>query len=132
MVAILLRQGDRARATRIAETIHSPINDMIRASLKGAPQSEIHKHALQGVTATSFRDCETPWLVSLPLAAAGERRLALQLLRQAVEKGYCAYPALDSDPDLASIRDTPEFRQIRRKAIECQARFLQFRSQLPP
>jgi tetratricopeptide (TPR) repeat protein len=52
-----------------------------------------------------------------------QRQSALRQLRRAVEKKYCAYPALDTDPLLENVRNTPEFQEIRKAAISCYERF---------
>jgi hypothetical protein len=66
------------------------------------------------------------------VARVGEKELALRLLRRSVEMGFCPYPAIDTDPAFAGLRDTTEFRQIRQTAIDNQARFLHFRAQQTP
>jgi TolB-like protein/tRNA A-37 threonylcarbamoyl transferase component Bud32 len=53
----------------------------------------------------------------------------LYVTARAMEGGYCAYPILDTDPLLARLRSTPEFRQIRRLGAECQARFQRHRQE---
>jgi hypothetical protein len=54
------------------------------------------------------------------------------MLRIAVSRHYCSYPAMDNDPLLARIRTTPEFQQIRQAAIQCQQSFLNWRAQNAP
>lgn len=46
-------------------------------------------------------------------ALAGKTDMALRYLRLAATKGYTAPDALDSDPDLAGLRDEPAFAAIR-------------------
>jgi TolB-like protein len=50
-------------------------------------------------------------------------RAALRQLRRAVEKSYCAFPALDADPLLENVRHTPGFEEVRRSAAVCARRF---------
>jgi hypothetical protein len=52
-----------------------------------------------------------------------QRQPALRQLRRAIERNYCAYPALDTDPLLANIRNTPEFQAIRKTAVACYEKF---------
>ena len=66
------------------------------------------------------------------VAFVGEPELALRLMRRSVEMNLCPYPAIDTDPAFAGIRDRPEFRQIRQTAIQCQQRFLHWRAQNAP
>ena len=58
-------------------------------------------------------------------------KLRLGLLRQAVQGRFCSYPALDSDPLFSTLRHTTEFQEIRSAAMDCQKKFLAYRSQMP-
>jgi hypothetical protein len=78
------------------------------------------------------QDPEPVYFTSEIMAYSGENDQALRLLRRAIEKRYCAYPALDLDPAFAQLRGMPEFQKIRQEAIACQQRFLHFRSRLTP
>ena len=49
---------------------------------------------------------------------------ALRSLRKAIEKNYCAYTALQTDPLLVNLHETPEFTQLLSDAKQCQNRFL--------
>ncbi|MBI3644554.1 MAG: hypothetical protein HY233_01095 [Acidobacteriales bacterium] len=62
------------------------------------------------------------------LAFCEQRESALRLLRASVEGNYCAYPAMDTDPLFAHLREDSEFGKIRSAAIECRNRFLARRS----
>jgi TolB-like protein len=52
-----------------------------------------------------------------------QRQAALRQLRRAIEKNYCVYPALDTDPLLEHIRSTPEFQEMRKAAVSCHEKF---------
>ena len=114
---------------RIAQTLTDSSYQMLRSFLLGAPRSVIHKAAME-LAGTPSRDCETEWIIGAWAAEVGESDIALDELRRAVDKGYCAYPVIDTDPELAGVRDRPEFEHIRQAAMRCQKRFLEFRSQL--
>jgi hypothetical protein len=58
------------------------------------------------------------------LAYAGESDAALHLLREAVTGGYCAYPGIDSDPMLESIRPSTAFAEIHSLSKQCRERFV--------
>jgi hypothetical protein len=75
-----------------------------------------------------IRDSEPKYFAAGGFARCGYQDLALRLLRRAVEQNYCAYPAMEKDPLLASIRGTPEFAEIRQAGIACQQRFLAHRA----
>jgi hypothetical protein len=141
MIYTLLRKGDRAELLRFGDA--AAINDfnppdarlwlLLRATFTHAPQHEIDKLADEAVSYfLPLRDGETIYFATEVLAATGKNDDALRLLRKVLERNYCPYPALDTDPAFDAIRNTPEFRQIRQVAIDNQARFLRFRAQLPP
>ncbi|MBZ5553439.1 MAG: protein kinase [Acidobacteriia bacterium] len=48
---------------------------------------------------------------------------ALRQLRRAVEKNYCSYPGLETDPLLENVRKTPEFQEVRQSAAACSKKF---------
>ncbi len=127
-ITVLLLEGKRSEAARMAATVPGVDAQLLAPGLSGAPQSEIHRLTLQLMH--TERDCESDYFDAEFLAAMGERDLALKFLSDAVNKGYCAHPLIHSDPVLASLHDSPEFRQISQNARTCQERFLQFRSQL--
>ena len=79
-----------------------------------------------------FRDGEPPYFYAEITAAIGFDQGTLEMLRTAVNRHYCSYPALDNDPLFAGLRGTPEFQQIRQAAIQCQQSFLQWRAQNAP
>jgi tetratricopeptide (TPR) repeat protein len=45
-------------------------------------------------------------------ALSGEQEEAVQWLRRAVERGYRAYDLMRRDPDLESLRDLPDYREL--------------------
>jgi hypothetical protein len=83
-----------------------------------------------GVMAT--RDSELKYFAAANLADCGHPALALRLLRRAVEQNYCAYPTMEKDPMLASVRGTAEFAEIRKMGADCQKRFLAHRDSVKP
>ena len=137
-IFLSMRVGDRAEALRLTES--GPINrsefswlPMLRAGLAGQPQPRVHQLAVIATEAfLKLHDSEPMYVTSQMVASVGEQELALRLLRRSVEMGWSPYPAIDTDPAFAAMRVRPEFRQIRQKAIDNQARFLRFRAQLPP
>jgi serine/threonine protein kinase/tetratricopeptide (TPR) repeat protein len=138
MIFLTMREGDRAEMLRLAGS--GPTNrtetqwvPMLRASLTGQPRARVRELAVAATEETlRLRDGEPMYVTADMVAFVGEPELALRLLRRAVEMNFYPYPAMDTDPAFAGMRDTPEFRQIRQTAIDNQARFLRFRAQLPP
>jgi hypothetical protein len=50
---------------------------------------------------------------------------ASRILRRAIDRGYCAYPALDRDPLFGPLRNCPEYSAIRAQAMQCHEHFVQ-------
>jgi hypothetical protein len=76
----------------------------------------------------AVRDSELKYFLAEDLAHCGYPDLALRLLRKAVQQNYCAFPAMERNPLLASVRGTADFAEIRRMGIDCQQRFLAHRA----
>jgi TolB-like protein/tRNA A-37 threonylcarbamoyl transferase component Bud32 len=57
------------------------------------------------------------------LASCGHIAPALRLLRESIRRGYCSYPAVQTDPMLASIRRNPEYAEIAAAARACRVSF---------
>jgi hypothetical protein len=72
---------------------------------------------------------ENRYMVAADMAPCGQKELALRALKTVVEGNYCAYEALQKDPDLASLRSSPEYPQLLAEAKQCQDKFLAERSQ---
>ncbi len=54
--------------------------------------------------------------------------LAYVALRGAVTRNYCAYPQMETDPQLAKIRDMPAFAKVRSFGIAAQQHFLEHKN----
>jgi arylsulfatase len=67
---------------------------------------------LQRAVATGRVDAYAHYNLACLLARKGDREPALLALEAAVQKGYRYRPALENDPDLASLRNDPRFRKI--------------------
>jgi len=72
----------------------------------------------------ALRDPELLYYQGSVMAFCGNKDLAMRLLHSAIEKNYCALSALDFDPLLAKLRNTPEFAGLRGAANDCQKKFL--------
>ena len=68
-------------------------------------------------------DSETNYFSAMHLAYCGQKRAALEMLRRAIDGGYCSYPALDSEPFFGSVRNHPEFQSVRQAGMGCQRDF---------
>jgi hypothetical protein len=53
---------------------------------------------------------------------AWKRISAVSLIKSAIDRNYCTYEALQTDPLLAKFRETGEFRELLSAAKDCQDR----------
>jgi serine/threonine protein kinase/TolB-like protein len=114
----LVRQGKEAEARqmRAAGQVRWAGFDLLWAKVQGRP--------IEGITVEPDEDCEANYFAAGHLAYCGRTRAALDMLKRAVDGNYCAYPAIEKDPLLASLRGEPEFAEIRNAARSCQEKFL--------
>jgi len=134
-VTVLMRQGRFDEALRVAEATSNSDAWWIKVKLGivRVSHEELEAKAKNAMESTVWpRDGEPLYFASLTPAYCGVNDQALQLLRGAIDLDYCGYPAIDDDPAFNSLRNLPKFKQIRQAAIDCQQRFLRFRSQIPP
>jgi TolB-like protein len=68
-------------------------------------------------------DPENQYFFGAYMTFCGEKDIGLRLLKNSIQKGYCATSALRSDPFLSKLRGTPEFGQVASAAKACQDRF---------
>jgi serine/threonine protein kinase/tetratricopeptide (TPR) repeat protein len=130
-VFILTRQGKIAEARTVARGLGREIySPAALACFEERPLPEREALATAEVSGLlQIRDSEPKFQISTVLARCGLSDLALRLLRKAVEENFCAYPAIDTDPRFASIRNTPQFAEIRRLGMACRDRFLAHRTE---
>lgn len=135
--AILLGQGKLAEARQAIQSASpSPLNgrDLIQSCL-GSKYAPAHSpqcdQAAQKIEATAFAgaDIEPLYSVGALLSYCGQKDAAVRSLKKAVEKNYCAYTALQTDPLLVKLRGTPEFSELLSSGKQCQNRFLEQRDQ---
>jgi serine/threonine protein kinase/DNA-binding winged helix-turn-helix (wHTH) protein len=122
-VDILVRQGRYEEALKVG----APKNEwassykMLLACVQHKPAAEVVALAAQ---VQPNDDPEVSYFFAAHLAYCGQAAPALQMLDSAVRANYCSYPAMDSDPLLASLRGRSEFAEIRSRAMACNRRFL--------
>jgi serine/threonine protein kinase len=129
-VTLLMRQGKLTEARDVARGLGPDMfSRAVRACLENRPRTEVDALASAETTGLiTIRDSEPKYFAAGDFSRCGYPDLALRLLRRAVEQNYCAYPAMDKDPLLDSVRGTPEFAEIRKMGIACQQRFLAHRA----
>jgi hypothetical protein len=125
-----MRQGKLTEARDVARGLGPDMfSRAVRACLENRPRTEVDALASAETTGLiTIRDSEPKYFAAGDFSRCGYPDLALRLLRRAVEQNYCAYPAMDKDPLLDSVRGTPEFAEIRKMGIACQQRFLAHRA----
>ena len=59
-------------------------------------------------------------------AFLGKKDAALRLLWAASEHDLCIFPSVDRDPLFDKIRDSSEFKAVRKAGMECQKKFVPY------
>ena len=68
-------------------------------------------------------DPEPLYFWASDLSYCGYTAAAVQLLREAIRRNYCASAAIETDPMFASIRGSAEYGEVLDGARACRARF---------
>jgi TolB-like protein len=68
-------------------------------------------------------DSEPLYFWATDLASCGHVEPAVRLLRESIRRGYCAYPAIETDHMLAAIRTRPEYSELVAAARTCHTGF---------
>lgn len=119
----LLSAGRKEEAAALlakvtSDYVRAPIE---RACLEGHPlAADDPRLRTQEEDLLAQRDPEPKYFTARRFAYCGYRDAALRLLRSAVQNNYLVYPAMDRDPLLVTVRNTPEFTSIRDLAIQKQ------------
>jgi serine/threonine-protein kinase len=127
---ILLRAGNTKEAIESATNWRGDMGDavtwqVVSACRDHASQPDWNRLA-QKVEANFLAnpDGENQYFFGSFLAFCGEKDMGVRLLKSAIDKRYCSVTALQLDPFLVKLRDTPEFGQLVSSAKRCQERFL--------
>jgi hypothetical protein len=133
-VQILIREGNPAEALRklrslpptflYGRALLEPCLQHI--PLKGNEEAERYRAAIMAED-----DPFIKYLLAAWDSYCGEPENAYRELSLAIEQNYCAYPQMETDPMLASLRQRAEFAELRSEGIACQQRFLDHRKQVP-
>ncbi|HYU24994.1 MAG TPA: hypothetical protein VEO74_07320, partial [Thermoanaerobaculia bacterium] len=120
---ILMSQGKPAEAVRMLANSDARA-PLLQACVAHAPVAEIDRLLAQ--TAERYlerRDGEVLYYLAGDAGFCGRPEKAIELLRGALQRNYCGYPAMESDPLLASVRALPAYASVRAEAAQCQERF---------
>jgi hypothetical protein len=120
-----LRRDDRAAALRVTrQAAEEPTRGLMEPCLAGESGA-----AIDGVAAAFIEhwqrsgDPEAAYALAPMLAYCGRPQDALRFIDRAVERGFCAFPAMDRDPIWTPMRGDPEFQRLRGKAVACSEEF---------
>jgi hypothetical protein len=126
-ILIALDQGNTAAAlTRLGKVRDSCLAEVLRTYLSKAPAEKVRSMS---------NDCEHKdnramtaddhWMRARVFAYAQQPDAALLEVNHAQARGDCGYPALESDPLLKAVRETPAFKQRQEQAQACATAFRQ-------
>ncbi len=123
--SILLREGKIAEAkeaVRQMSTAPRYHRDLLEACLQLRPASDLDGIA-QDLEANEAAEADPELLYyeGAILSYCGRKQAGLDLLLSAVERNYCAYSNIVSDPLLAKLRADPAINKVLTSASECQA-----------
>jgi tetratricopeptide (TPR) repeat protein len=133
---IALRTGDAAAAlTESAAAAQSGYRStdskLARLFLSHVPDGELKKVVAEvEADPVAAQDPEMLYQNAEVLAFCGQADAALRQLRRAIKGNGCSYPAMDKTPMFNSIRQRPEFAELRQAAVQCQQNFLAHRRQV--
>ena len=124
-VEVLFRRNRPAEALQMVPNTKDSGREQIEACLQKQPAPKIAELTkYYDAIALAALDPEPAYFQAGWDTFCGQNGAALAVLRNVVQRGYCAFPAVDSDPMLVGLRQEPAFTAIRASAIECQNKFL--------
>jgi len=122
--SILLREGKIAEAQEAVKRMPTAPRyhrDLLEACLQLRPASDLDRIAQELETNQAAEaDPEILYYEGALLGYCGKKQAALDLLQSAVERNYCSYSNLVSDPLLAKLRSEPAIDKVLTLARECQ------------
>ena len=101
---------------------------MVLACARQAPAPEIDALAAK---VEPDDDPEVDYFFAGHLAWCGQTEASLRMLKMAIDRNYCSYPAMDKDPLFDKLRNNPEFKRIRASGMMCREYFLANRKRPP-
>ena len=132
---LLLAEGDLAQARQSINNLPAAVvfgRDLLQACLNPDQAQRLNGAAKEFESATMNEpDPEFRYTNGTLLAYCGQKQAALRVITSAVTKNFCAYEALQRDPLLTKLRDSPEFGPLLSAAKACQSDFLAKRQGRP-
>lgn len=129
-IDVYLRAGNLAEALKIpAPRIPGYESyQMVLACARQAPAAEVQALAAK---VEPDDDPEVDYFFAGHLAYCGQTKAAFRMLKLAIDRNYCSFPAMDKDPLFDKLRDDPEFKRIRVAGIICHQYFIANRERKP-
>ncbi len=120
MIGQYIREGNLAAAKEFA--IKVKLQSMI-ACLNGTQTAnQFDRQAAAPIIADP--DPEPRYVVAADFAYCGSEKVALEMIKSAIDNHFCAYSGLQNDSAWAKLRGTPEFAQLLAAAKKCRDDFL--------
>lgn len=121
-IELLLREGKTDEALRIPapQIPHWDSYKMLLACARGEPKSEIKSLASE---VEIDDDPEMNYMFAGHLAYCGQTAAALRMLKIAIDRHYCSYPAMDKDPFFNQLRNNSQYQMLRKAGFACHADF---------
>jgi DNA-binding winged helix-turn-helix (wHTH) protein/TolB-like protein len=128
-VEVLLREGKTQEAIKIGppQIPHWDSYKMLLTCARREPEAQIRSLAA-GVEIDD--DPEVNYFFAAHLAYCGQTDAAVRMLKLAIERNYCSYPAMDKDPFFNGVRSSPQFSEARATGIACHQNFVANREQV--
>ncbi len=122
--SLLLREGKIAEAQEAVKHMSTAPRyhrDLLEACLQLRPASDLDRIAQElEANRAAEADPEILYYEGALLGYCGKKQAALDLLQSAVERNYCSYSNLVSDPLLAKLRSDPAIDKVLTSARVCQ------------
>jgi TolB-like protein/predicted Ser/Thr protein kinase/cytochrome c-type biogenesis protein CcmH/NrfG len=122
MMRHYLREGNVAQAKEIAAKLK---NSQIVWCLSGssAPnQSALDRQLEAAILADP--DPEPHYVVAQDFLFCGDKEIAMEMIKSAIDSHFCAYAGLENDSAWAKLRGTPEFAELVAEAKKCRDDFM--------
>jgi DNA-binding winged helix-turn-helix (wHTH) protein/TolB-like protein len=128
-IEVLLRDKRDREAIQVGtpKIPHWDSYKMLLACARREPESQIRSLA-GGVEIDD--DPEVNYFFAAHLAYCGQTDAAVRMLKLAIERNYCSYPAMDKDPFFNRVRSSPQFSEARATGIACHQNFVANREQV--
>jgi DNA-binding winged helix-turn-helix (wHTH) protein/TolB-like protein len=129
-IEVRLREGKKEQAIAIGapQIPHWDSYKMLLACARGEP--ELHIKELASKVEVDD-DPEVDYLFAGHLAYCGQAPAALRMLKTAIDRNYCSYPAMDKDPFFDQLRGRPDYLKIRAMGMKCHEAFVNNDERIP-